>query len=66
MHHNVKALSPDTARAIFAYLARGGAVSVYATGARALPPSYTDANPTRPRFYCHHKPESVYRPGAAS
>lgn len=66
MQHNVKALSPESARAIFAYLARGGAVSVYATGARALPPSYTDANPKAPRFYCVHSPVTSYSPGTAA
>lgn len=64
MQANVKALAPALAAPVFAYLASGGAVSVYKPGARALPPSYSDSNPKPPRFYCLHNPESVYHPGA--
>lgn len=38
MQHNVKAFSPAEAQAIFAYLANGGAIRVYAPGASAINP----------------------------
>ena len=53
-------LTRDESAAIFAYLARGGAIRVYAPNARALPPSYRDDSPRPPRIYCINLPIAVY------
>lgn len=38
-HLNSRALSPADAQAVFAYLASGGAIRVYAPGASAINPA---------------------------
>ena len=51
-------------RAIYAYLASGGVVSVYATRARALPPDYRDSDSNPPRIYCINSPVATYTESA--
>ena len=49
-------LTPADAAAVYAYLTAGGPVHVYATGARALPPTFDVHDPRPPRVVCVHTP----------
>ena len=55
----IRSLTAADSAAIFAYLAAGKPIRRFKAGLRALPPTYSDSDPRKPRFYCLHNPESV-------